>query len=796
MLNWLKNFQLERISFFIGFLSATILWFLISKLKIWIPDIKPYLQKIVKNLKSQQSAGIQNAVLTEAYTRAQSNHLAKSLFFLDEIMVEPFLLVQPATVQEKENIIFESEIAQTVPFIPDQPHLTRNFNVPKLAITEAIHKNADLIICGIPGAGKTVALAHLVSCLVRKDPKCGLISAKTPFYVNVHDTEVISQPDLSIFDMLYKSLSPKLPTTALPRLIKFIHQSIEGNNAILIIDALDELPPEEFDKFVEFIKKTKIEFPDLQIVISATPLYLGELLQLNFTPLFLAAWSNQQIIDFYSNWNKLWQNEILKNKQSDDEISETLVLNWASSNLRPLSPSEYTMHIWGALAGDLFGPSVLDLYQTYTKRILPNKEAYDLAISLAQNLIQNRTCYLNTSDSKAEGFNKLLQSEIIQTTNSGKYTFSHSDLLGYFASLASNKSPLSDIYENDLQWPANYAYLGFSSSQDSECTWLTNFISDEPSDFPFRLFSIGPWLKITNKNLNWRIAFIKQLVKIIQNANEKFTIRLRAVATLVLSNDNNLPTYFRQLLTNDLESLKELALFAISCSSRDNSFIPDLVSLSQKAPGKFLKNICLALGTFEDENAIHELARILLNGEEKARQLVAESLALHPIIGTEILQEAISLEDIVVRRASINGLVKLNNLWSIQTLNKMMIEDSQWVVRNGATQALEFLEAGNPCIPERKLPLTDTPWIIEFAGNQNLGVSSDQPVAPILLIALNSDTKMDLMKAIIFSIQEANQATISKMLEMASKSHDSELINQIYLTLYLLRNSKSRNIEF
>ena len=381
----------------------------ISKLKFWIPDIKPYLQKIVKNLKSQQSAGIQNAVLTEAYTRAQSNHLAKSLFFLDEIMVEPFLLVQPATVQEKENIIFESEIAQTVPFIPDQPHLTRNFNVPKLAITEAIHKNADLIICGIPGAGKTVALAHLVSCLVRKDPKCGLISAKTPFYVNVHDTEVISQPDLSIFDMLYKSLSPKLPTTALPRLIKFIHQSIEGNNAILIIDALDELPPEEFDKFVEFIKKTKIEFPDLQIVISATPLYLGELLQLNFTPLFLAAWSNQQIIDFYSNWNKLWQNEILKNKQSDDEISETLVLNWASSNLRPLSPSEYTMHIWGALAGDLFGPSVLDLYQTYTKRILPNKEAYDLAISLAQNLIQNRTCYLNTSDSKAEGFNKLLQ---------------------------------------------------------------------------------------------------------------------------------------------------------------------------------------------------------------------------------------------------------------------------------------------------------------------------------------------------------------------------------------------------
>ncbi len=796
MLNWLKNFQLERISFFIGFLSATILWLVISKLKIWIPDIKPYIQKIVKNLKSQHSSGIQNAVLTEAYTRAQSNHLAKGLFFLNEIIVEPFLLVQPTTIQEKENIIFESEIALTVPFTPDQPHLVRNFNVPKLSITEAVHKNADLVICGMPGSGKTVALAHLVSCLVRKDPKCGLLSAKTPFYVNVHDTDVIAQPDLPIFDMLYKSLSPKLPTTALPRLIKFIHQSIEGNNAILVIDALDELPPVDFDKFVEYIRKIKYDYPDLQIVISSTPLYLGELLPLNFTPLFLAAWSNQQIIDFYSNWNKLWQDEILKNKQLDDEISETLVLNWASTNLRPLSPIEYTMHIWGALAGDLFGASVLDLYQTYSKRILPTKETFDLAISLAQNLIQNKTCYLNASDAKSEGFNKLLQSEIIQSTSSGKYTFSHSELIGFFASLASDKAPISDINENDLQWPANYAYLGFSSSQESECTWLTNFLSEEQSDFPFELFCIGSWLKITNKNLNWRVDLIKQLVKIIQNANEKFTTRMRAIATLVLSNDNNLPTYFRQLLTNDNDSMKELALYAISCSSRENSFIPDLVSLSQKAPLNYQKSICLALGTFEDENTIHELARILLNGEEKVRQLVAESLAFHPIVGTEILQEAITLEDIVVRRASINGLVKLNNLWSIQTLKKLMIEDSQWVVRNGATQALEYLESGNPYIPERKLPLSDTPWIIEYAGNQNLGVSSDQSVAPVLLSALYSEIKMDVMKAIIYSIRDANQATVSKMLEVASKSHDFELINQIYLTLYLLKNSKSRNFEF
>lgn len=789
MLNWLKNFQLERISFFIGFLSATILWFVISKLKVWIPDIWHFIKKLIKSLKLQHSSGVQNAVITEAYTRAQSNHLAKSLFSLDEIIVEPLLLVQPLTIHEDENITFESAISSTVPFTPDQPHLSRNYIVPRISITEAVQKNADLAICGLPGSGKTVALAYLVSCLARKDSNCGLSSSKVPLYVNVHDTDVITQPELSIIDLLYKSIAPKLPASILPRLGKFFQSTIEENNAILVIDSLDELPSEEFDIFVEFIKKTKQIYPHLQIVLSVTPIYFGELLPLGFTPLFLSSWSNPQIIDFYSNWNKLWKKDIINNIDISDDSSEILVLNWASTNLRPLTPIEYTLHIWGALSGDLFGLSVYDLYTTYTRRILPTKETYDAAVSVAYELIQNQKSYINTLDSKPAGFNNLFQSEIIQTSSNGNRTFLHSELIGFFASLYPDKESPAEIHPKDLQWPPNFAYLGFTSSQDPECDWLTRFISQEEFNFPFNLFSIGQWLKLSHKNLNWKTNYIKQLVKIIQNGNEKYPTRLRAIGTLVLSNDNNLSTYFRQLLSNTNDSLREMALFAISCSNRDNSFLPDLVSLSQKASLDFQKIVCLALGTFDDETAIHELARILLNGEEKVRQLVAECLAFHPSIGTEILQEAVTLEDIIVRRASINGLVKLNTLWSIQTLKKLMIEDSQWVVRNGATQALEYLESENPFIPERKRLLSETPWIIEFAGNKNLGVSSDQSVAPILLLALNSDNRKDVMNAIIFSVQDANQKTFEKMFDIVSKSQDTELINQIFLTAYLLRNS-------
>ena len=53
MLNWLKYFQLEKISFFIGFFTATILWFVFLYIKKWIPSINEFIKntKKLKNIK-------------------------------------------------------------------------------------------------------------------------------------------------------------------------------------------------------------------------------------------------------------------------------------------------------------------------------------------------------------------------------------------------------------------------------------------------------------------------------------------------------------------------------------------------------------------------------------------------------------------------------------------------------------------------------------------------------------------------------------------------------------------------
>ncbi|MDO9085806.1 MAG: HEAT repeat domain-containing protein [Anaerolineaceae bacterium] len=698
-------------------------------------------------------------------------------------------LVQTNIIQDDEKRSFESEITNSVPYIPEFPFISRNFNVPRISITQAIQKSANIVVCGMSGSGKTVALAHLASCLARNDARCGVKSGKIPLYINVHELDISVQTDQTAFEVFTKFLSKKLPSSLIPKLSNFLHNEFIDNNIILIIDGLDELHPKEFDHYVDFIIKTKNEFSDLQMIVTSSTLYFGRLLELDFTPLFLSSWSNDQIKIFYTKWHQLWNKEILKENTSNiEKTNNSLVFNWISTNLRPLSPLEYTLYIWGALSGDLSGNCIVDFLQSYVKRLLPDKDLLELTQSCAVICLENGKCAVNALDSKNEAFSKIIPSGLFQQTSNGKYVFNHIEIVAYIASLFEIENPQRTNIP-DLSWSVSYSYYGYLSTKSPEFDGEQSWINKDSPAFPFNLLQISHWLKLSNQNSIWKSNYIKQLVKIIQNVKMSQPIRIRAIGGLVLSNDSSLPSFFRQLLSQNDDLYRQLALFAISCANRDETFTNEIISLSQKSTYPLQKYVSLALSTYDHESSIHELARVLLSGEEKVRQLIAECLAFKSTTGEEILKEAVTMEDIVVRRSAIYGLVKLNNLWALQTLRNLVIQDSQWVIRNAATQALEFLESENPDIPERKAPIFDNNWILEFAGKHNLGISDSHSSLPILLTALQSENQKDQSIAILLSIQVANLELIEKMEEIASSSKDQELLNQILITLFLLNKS-------
>ena len=83
------------------------------------------------------------------------------------------------------------------------------------------------------------------------------------------------------------------------------------------------------------------------------------------------------------------------------------------------------------------------------------------------------------------------------------------------------------------------------------------------------------------------------------------------------------------------------------------------------------------------------VARALLHGEEDLRRAAAEALANDPNEGHAMLKEGITLADILLRRAVVYGLARVDDEWAIESLQHIQVEDDQWVVRNSATEVID-----------------------------------------------------------------------------------------------------------
>ena len=107
-----------------------------------------------------------------------------------------------------------------------------------------------------------------------------------------------------------------------------------------------------------------------------------------------------------------------------------------------------------------------------------------------------------------------------------------------------------------------------------------------------------------------------------------------------------------------------------------------------------------------------------------------------------MLREGASMNDIMVRRAVIHGLSRIEQPWAIELLQKMQVEDEQWVVRNLATQYIEQGSKPDPRVPQ-KLPIpSETPWLIEFAGKQGMGIPRGGSAADVLATAFGGDASI------------------------------------------------------
>jgi HEAT repeat protein len=182
--------------------------------------------------------------------------------------------------------------------------------------------------------------------------------------------------------------------------------------------------------------------------------------------------------------------------------------------------------------------------------------------------------------------------------------------------------------------------------------------------------------------------------------------------------------------------------------AHDTKIIPDLTGMADDPVAPVGRAACMALMAIGNKPALDAIATILLQGTDSSRRAAAEVLAYNPEEGYPTLQEGSTVDDLLVRHAIVYGLAKINQPWAVQLLEKMAIEDGQWVVRNAAALALEDLKHLNPHIPVGMPPLHEAPWLIKYAAKSGIGVSPGKQAIEVLAKALTDGEEGERMAAL------------------------------------------------
>jgi HEAT repeat protein len=744
-------------------------------------------------------------------------HLAASLFSLDEILQEPRLVAPPARVEPGVIGISEDSISQTLPYMPAWPELAAIYRAPTLSIAEAITGGAHIVIVGAAGTGKTVALAHLASLAanlqVRLEPN--VEPEAVPYLYHVADLQLPFDPSKDPINLILSAASEHAAMFDLRRLPAFIEQSFRNGQALLLIDGFDELDPEGQSQVVTWFKALMQAYPKARIVATGCAHQLNGLVGIGFNPLTLISWNVQRSARFIQHWGEIWSRTVATNAPDQTgplHVDPILLNTWLTTDNHGLTPFELTLKVWGAYAGDSLGPRVLDAIATHVRRLAPAGTpvaALELlamqVVLTAQPVFDPRTAQAwvkkydivddkpidsaqtiaETSESQpiqltesqkikikksrageaipSHGLlNKMVESGLLLSHSNNKLRFLHPVLNGYLAGQAIGDNDADTTLLAQPDWDGKSLSLHYLAARGDASAVADIMLKESNLPLHNQVFAVARWLRDAPREAAWRAKVFSSLLNILQAEGQPLGLRGQAMAAFVMSGDSGAAVLFRQLLSSRSFELIPLAALG-SGAMKDTKAVDALEEVMQAPSGAVRRATCLALVAIGTEKSLEGVGRALLQGDEELRRAAAEALANDPADGHAMLKEGTTLPDIMLRRAVVHGLVRIAQPWAIEILQKMQVQDDQWAVRNLANQYLEQMGKLDPRVPRKLTNPSESPWLIEYAGKQGLGIPRGGAATDVLLNAFKSGQTEERLAALPYLKRIANEGIIGAL---------------------------------
>lgn len=337
---------------------------------------------------------------------------------------------------------------------------------------------------------------------------------------------------------------------------------------------------------------------------------------------------------------------------------------------------------------------------------------------------------------------KLHKAGLLMRFRGSRYQFVHPTIAAYLGSLALRTMSTGDmlIKATDPAWQQAFAFAAMHTHLNEIVTARL----EEPADvLQSTLLDTARWLAFAGSKPEWRSDLLKRLGNLFIAPNQFTHIRERIAAGLVDTRDQGVAKIFRKALQHPNPDVKRLACLGLGVLRAEDA-IDDLVSLldgQQKAD--VAQAAILALGAIGTQNALEEMTVTLASGAENLRYAAAESFAAIPDEGYPVLYDAIQHKDLMLRRAAVYGLRRVNAPWALLALYKTSVEDDQHYVRYAAEIALNNMYFGTLASGVTAHPdVEDIPWLRDWILEQ-MQTSSGQPPQD-----LPEDTSAYLLKVL------------------------------------------------
>ncbi len=756
------DFSLDPFSFFAGFIIASIFWWVISRSRPLLKEISANIKTRQEETQATRATGVEEHHRRLTLRRAQGLHLASQLFALDEILLEPRLLAPPPRIEPGGAPASEDVTTLTLPYLPAWPELAATYNAPTLTLGQALAGGMNLIIIGQPGCGKSVALAHLASLAANRSETLGTLKDAVPFLFHVADLKLPVSDAKEALNQITEASAGNISVFDLARFPGLVQNSFRSGRALLLMDGFDELTPDGQAGVSNFLKLLLIEYPKLRVVTTGAPEYMDGLLSLRFVPLALAAWNKYHQIQFIQKWGQLWTQYVAVEAwaQSGPTQVDPLLLNaWLNTDNLGLTPFELTLKVWGAYAGDALGPHILEAIASHVRRLAPTNtplaalETLAMQVTLTgQPVFEPRSArdwvkqfempdeIAAVTQSEGEGsqaekskddgkskkkkdnhapaptpglLGRLASSGLIISHLNNKMRFAHPVIGGFLAGQALSGFKIDDVLLNQPDWAGKLLAMRYFAAYGDATELVGKML--EWSRLPMHrpMLTAARWLRDAPRDAPWRGKLMGSLAELMQSEGLPGALRGQALAAFTFSNDPGVSTMFRQL-TNTLsfELMKLLALG--SGYVGDAKAVRTLEGILQAPSLSARRAAILALVAIGTTEALETVAQTLLNADEDLRRASAEALANDPTEGLPMLKDGASMSDILVRRAVVYGLARVDEPWALELIQKLQVEDDQWVVRNSANEVLEARTHlnENPRIPRPLKAPSQTPWLI------------------------------------------------------------------------------------